>query len=183
MGPRAEALPGDAAAAGGAPAGAPRPRYVVSGCLAGIACRYDGGSNPCPQVMRLVAAGLAVPLCPESLSGLPVPRPPCEHCAPGRGEHDAIRVLSRDGRDLTAAFLRGAERAFRAASAVGCREAILKSRSPSCGVGQVYDGTFSRSLRPGDGLWARLLREAGFTLWTEEHLPPERFLNSIAKTR
>lgn len=171
MSPRAEAAPGADAATGGSPA-TPRPRYVVSGCLAGLACRYDGGSNPSPRVVRLVASGLAVPLCPESLSGLPVPRPPCEQSAPGP-EHDAIRVLSRDGRDLTAAFLLGAERAFRAARAAGCREAILKSRSPSCGVGQVYDGTFSRSLQPGDGLWAHLLREAGFTLWTEENLPPE----------
>lgn len=171
MGPPTDALPGAGAATGAPMAAAPRPRYVVSGCLAGLACRYDGGSNPCPRVVRLVEAGLAVPLCPESLSGLPVPRPPCEQCASGP-EH-ALRVLSRDGRDLTAAFARGAEHAFRAALAVGCREAILKSRSPSCGVGQVYDGTFSRSLRPGDGLWARLLREAGFTLWTEENLPPE----------
>lgn len=171
MSPRAETAPGADAATGGSPT-ASRPRYVVSGCLAGLACRYDGGSNPSPRVVRLVASGLAVPLCPESLSGLPVPRPPCEQSAPGP-EHDAIRVLSRDGRDLTAAFLLGAERAFRAARAAGCREAILKSRSPSCGVGQVYDGTFSRSLRPGDGLWAHLLREAGFTLWTEENLPPE----------
>lgn len=170
MKPRADGLPRTTVA--GRPPAEPRPRYVVSGCLAGCACRYDGGSNPCPQVVRLVAAGLAVPLCPESLSGLPVPRPPCEQCATGP-ERDDIRVLSRDGQDLTAAFARGAERALRAALAVGCREAILKSRSPSCGVGQVYDGTFSRSLRPGDGLWARLLRQAGFTLWTEEDLPPE----------
>lgn len=170
MKPRADGLP-RTTVAGGPPA-EPRPRYVVSGCLAGLACRYDGGSNPCPRVVRLVAAGLAVPLCPESLSGLPVPRPPCEQCATGP-ERDNVRVLSRDGQDLTAAFARGAERALRGALAVGCREAILKSRSPSCGVGQVYDGTFSRSLRPGDGLWARLLRQAGFTLWTEEDLPPE----------
>lgn len=163
--------------------GAPRqatsraaPRYVVSGCLAGLSCRYDGGSNPCPEVVKLVEAGLAVPLCPESLSGLPVPRPPCEQVPDGDGhgaEQGAIRVLSRDGTDVTAAFEAGAERALAAALASGAREAILKARSPSCGVGEVYDGTFSHRLRPGDGLWAALLRAAGFSLWTEDELPPQ----------
>ena len=155
-----------------ADAGAPeRPRYVVSGCLAGLSCRYDGGSNPCPEVVRLVAAGLAVPVCPESLSGLPVPRPPCEQ-VPAREADDEVRVLSRTGEDVTRAFTCGAERALAAALATGCREAILKARSPSCGVGQVYDGSFSHTLRPGDGLWAQRLRAAGFTLWTEDALPP-----------
>ena len=154
------------------PDGAPRPRYVVSGCLAGLCCRYDGGSNPCAQVVKLVEAGLAVPVCPESLSGLPVPRPPCEQMlyGPDKGE---IRVLSRDGADVTAAFELGAERALSAALATGAREAILKARSPSCGVGEVYDGSFSHTLRPGDGLWAARLREAGFRLWTEDSLPPD----------
>ena len=155
-----------------APAAATRPRFVVSGCLAGLCCRYDGGSNPCAPVVALVEAGLAVPVCPESLSGLPVPRPPCEQtlCGP---EMTEIRVLSRDGADVTAAFERGAERALGAALASGAREAILKARSPSCGVGEVYDGSFSHTLRPGDGLWARRLREAGFSLWTEDSLPPD----------
>ena len=150
---------------------APAPRYVVSGCLAGLCCRYDGGSNPCPEVVKLVKAGLAVPVCPEKLSGLPVPRPPCEQSL--RGPQDEIRVISRDGADVTAAFELGAERALTAALATGCREAILKARSPSCGVGEVYDGSFSHTLRAGDGLWATRLREAGFRLWTEDDLPPD----------
>ena len=157
-----------------ADAGAPRetrPRYVVSGCLAGLSCRYDGGSNPCARVVRLVEEGLAVPVCPESLSGLPVPRPPCEQVR-GAGETDDARVVSRTGEDVTRAFTHGADRALAAALATGCREAILKARSPSCGVGQIYDGTFSHTLRPGDGLWAQRLRKAGFTLWTEDTLPP-----------
>ena len=156
----------------GRPQGArPTPRYVVSGCLAGLCCRYDGGSNPCPEVVQLVEAGLAVPVCPESLSGLPVPRPPCEQVLCGQDKNE-IRVLSRDGADVTHPFELGARRALEAALATGCRGAILKARSPSCGVGAVYDGSFSHTLRPGDGLWARLLREAGFRLWTEDALPP-----------
>ncbi|MGE9984377.1 DUF523 domain-containing protein [Desulfovibrio sp. SGI.169] len=140
------------------------PLYVVSGCLAGLACRYDGGSNPCAAVIRLVEEGRAVPVCPESLAGLSVPRLPCE-LAGGR-------VLSQDGRDLTESFLRGAQLALSAAQRCGCTAAILKSRSPSCGFGQIYDGTFSRRLCPGEGIWARLLREAGFALFSEERLPP-----------
>ena len=82
-------------------------------------------------------------------------------------------LLSQDGRDLTEDFLRGARLAMETARRHGCTAAILKRRSPSCGVGQIYDGTFSRTLCPGDGLWARMLREAGFALYTEEHLPED----------
>jgi Uncharacterized conserved protein len=136
------------------------PRYVVSACLAGQFCRYDGGSNPDPQVIRLVEQGLALPLCPEALSGLPCPRPPCEQ----RGD----RVLCRGGTDVTWAFIQGAETALALAREAGCRVAVLKARSPSCGVGHVYDGTFSKRLVPGDGLWAARLRAAGLIVHTEE---------------
>ena len=132
-----------------------RCRFVVSACLAGEYCRYDGGSNACAAVRELVRRGAAVT----------VPRPPCE-IREGR-------VLSQDGRDLTADFFRGARLAMEIARRHGCTAAILKRRSPSCGVGQIYDGTFSRTLCPGDGLWARMLREAGFALYTEEYLPED----------
>lgn len=141
-----------------------KPYYVVSACLAGVACRYDGGSNLCPKVLQLVEEGWAVPACPEALGGLPVPRTPCEL--------KGGRVISRDGRDMTAAFLRGAQRALEIVQEHGCTAAILKSRSPSCGVGCVYDGSFTRRLRPGQGVWAQLLREAGLALYSEENLPP-----------
>ena len=138
--------------------------YVVSACLAGLPCRYDGGGNACGAVVALVDAGLAVPACPETLGGLPVPREPCEQ----RGG----RVVGRDGVDRTEAFLRGSRKALAVALAHGCRAAILKSRSPSCGCGRIYDGTFSRTLTQGMGTWARLLQEAGLDLYTEENLPP-----------
>lgn len=145
--------------------GTQRMRYVVSACLAGQACRYDGGSNPCPAVIRLVEEGRAVPACPEGLAALPIPRPPCEQVGG--------RVLSRDGQDLSEDFLRGARLALREALEQGCVAAILKSRSPSCGFGLIYDGTFSRRLCTGEGVWARLLREASIKLYSEESLPPE----------
>lgn len=140
-------------------------KYVVSGCLAGLACRYDGASKPCEAVRRLVADGIAVTACPESLSGLPVPRPPCEQ---RNG-----RVVMRTGEDVTEAFERGAERAMRIVREYGCTAAILKARSPSCGFGEIYDGSFTGATCAGEGVWARRLREAGLTLYSEDALPPE----------
>lgn len=143
----------------------PGAQYVVSACLAGFACRYDGKSKPCPSVARLCRCGLAEAVCPESLAELPRPRPPCEQ--------KGGRVLSRDGRDLTEDFERGAMLALQKALSCGARRAILKSRSPSCGVGLIRDGSFSGGTCPGYGVWARKLLEAGFELFTEENLPPE----------
>lgn len=140
-------------------------RYVVSGCLAGLSCRYDGGSKPCEAVRRLVEEGRAVTACPESLSGLPVPRPPCE-------QRDG-RVIMRTGEDVTAAFEKGAERAMRIVREHGCTAAILKARSPSCGFGEIYDGSFTGATCKGEGIWALRLREAGLALYSEETLPPE----------
>ena len=141
-----------------------RIRFVVSACLAGIPCRYDGRANTCSAVVRLVASGCAVPACPEWLGGLPTPRPPCEL------HHE--RVCTCDGVDVTAAFMLGAQRATDLALRQGSTAAILKSRSPSCGAGQVYDGSFSGVLRSGQGLWARLLLEKELRLFSEEAVPP-----------
>lgn len=140
-------------------------KYVVSGCLAGLACRYDGAAKPCEAVRRLVAAGRAVTACPESLSGLPVPRPPCEQ---RNG-----RVFLKSGEDVTEALEKGAERAMRIVREHGCTVAILKARSPSCGFGRIYDGSFTGTTCAGDGIWARKLRAAGLQLYSEEALPAD----------
>lgn len=137
--------------------------YVVSACLAGEACRYDGRAAPHPRVRALVEAGHAVPVCPEVLGGLSVPRKPCER--------QGAAVMTADGEDRTAAFVEGAAAALRLAQRHGCRAAILKARSPSCGPGRIYDGSFSRRLIAGDGVFAGMLRGEGFTLYTEEDLP------------
>lgn len=139
--------------------------YVASGCLAGLRCRYDGKAKPHPAIVRLYRLGRIVPLCPESLGGLKAPREACEW----RDGH----AVNESGVDLTEYFTRGATIALERALASGCRKAVLKSRSPSCGVGEIYDGTFSRILRPGYGIWAQKLREAGFELFTEENLPED----------
>ena len=141
-------------------------KILVSACLLGAACRYDGKSVPCEAVLRLARRGAClVPVCPEQLGGLPTPRTPAER----RGES----VVTRDGRDVTAEYRRGAEQALSLARLLGCTRAILKSRSPSCGCGQIYDGSFSGTLRPGEGVAAQLLREGGLVVCTEQDLTEE----------
>lgn len=136
---------------------------LVSACLLGANCKYSGGSNRCPGLDALKEYYQLIPVCPEQLGGLPTPRPPAE-C---QGE----AVINKEGTDVTSQFQRGAEEALRLGRYFGCEEAILKSRSPSCGCGEIYDGTFTGTLIPGDGITAKLLRRNGFRLFSEERLP------------
>jgi uncharacterized protein YbbK (DUF523 family) len=147
---------------------------LVSACLAGRACRYDGSTNLDDWVARLVATGRAVLVCPEADGGLPTPRPPAEIVG---GDGDDVldgraRVVARDGRDVTEAYVRGAEAALEAARRAGARNALLKARSPSCGRGKIYDGSFSGTLVAGDGVTVALLRRHGISVLTEEELDP-----------
>lgn len=134
-------------------------RILVSACLLGVPCRYDGKSVPCEGVICLKERAQLVPVCPEQLGGLATPRTPAER----RGEV----VVTRDGRDVTAQYRRGAQEALRLARLFGCTKAILKSKSPSCGCGLIYDGSFSGRLVPGEGVTAQLLRENGVEVRTE----------------
>lgn len=126
---------------------------IVSACLAGFPCRYDGRSKPCERVMELVRDGKAIPVCPEQLGGLSTPRPPCEIL---NG-----RVVDADGVDRTDSYRRGAEAVLALVQTYGATRAMLQKRSPSCGSGWIYDGTFSKKLVRGDGITARLLAENG----------------------
>ena len=126
---------------------------IVSACLAGFPCRYDGKAKPCEAVMALVWAGEAIPICPEQLGGLPTPRPPCEL--------KNGRAVDNTGADRTAEYCRGAQAALAVARTYGATRALLQKRSPSCGVGWIYDGTFSKTLVQGDGITARVLAENG----------------------
>ena len=135
-------------------------KILVSGCLAGFNCRYDGGNNLVPEIRQLVEDGLAVTACPEQLGGLPTPRIPSERVG--------NRVVNREGTDVTAEFKAGAEAALQIARENGCRTAILKSRSPSCGKGCIYNGQFTGELVPGNGGTADLLLQHGIEVLTEE---------------
>jgi uncharacterized protein YbbK (DUF523 family) len=146
---------------------------VVSACLAGRACRFDGSAADDDEVARLVAEGRAVLVCPEVDGGLGTPRPAAEIVG-GSGEDvldGRARVVTADGADVTDAYLAGARRALAAAERRGATRALLKARSPSCGTQAVYDGTFSRTLTPGDGVTAALLRRHGIAVASDEDPP------------
>lgn len=123
---------------------------IVSACLAGVKCGGDGSARPCQKVIDLVKHGKAIPVCPEQLGGLPTPRVPAEQ----RNN----KVFTEEGKDVTREFKKGAEEALKIAQLANCKEAILKSKSPSCGSGKVYDGTFSGKLVSGNGVFAELLK-------------------------
>lgn len=135
---------------------------LVSACLLGCACRYDGRSKGHPLAQELARRGLAVPVCPEQLGGLATPRAP--------SEQREGRVVSAAGDDVTAQYRRGAEETLRLARLYGCAAAVLKERSPSCGSGQIYDGTFTKTLTQGDGLTTQMLKKHGITVYGESQI-------------
>lgn len=135
---------------------------LVSACLLGLRCRYDGQSRPNAAVLSLAERHSLIPCCPEQLGGLPTPRSPAEW----QGD----RIMNTEGTDVTAPYLRGAEEAVRLAALFGCRCAVLKERSPACGCGEIYDGSFSGRLSPGSGSAARALKAAGVAVLGESRL-------------
>jgi uncharacterized protein YbbK (DUF523 family) len=137
-------------------------KVLVSACLLGENCKYSGGNNRNETVLAFLKDHEAVPVCPEVLGGLPAPRTPAEIV-------DGA-VIARDGENVDQAFRRGAELALDIARRAGAELAVLQPRSPSCGVRQVYDGTFSGRRVPGMGVFARLLAENGFRLLEPEDL-------------
>jgi uncharacterized protein YbbK (DUF523 family) len=149
-------------------------QILVSACLAGRACRFDGSSNEQDEVRSLVEEGRAVLTCPEEEGGLGTPRPAAEIV--GGDGYDVVagraRVLTEDGADVTEAYLRGAEAALRKARRAGAEIAVLKARSPSCGKGCIYDGSFTRAQKAGDGVTAALLSISGIRVLTEDQLDP-----------
>ena len=135
---------------------------LVSACLLGIACRYDGLSRPNPDVISLMDEYELIPFCPEIYGGLPTPRTPSEIVGD--------MVLMRDGKDVTPEYSRGAAEAVRICKLLGIKKACLKSKSPSCGVGLIYDGTFSHKLVEGYGITARALADSGVLAFGENDL-------------
>ena len=150
---------------------------LVSACLLGVACRYDGGTYPDAKLNALATQGKLVPFCPEVAGGLPTPRLPAEIAGAfaGLDGHAVLDgrtgVLSSDGADVTKPFVAGAQAALEVAKRLGIQQAILKANSPSCGVDRTHDGRLSGSLVPGDGVTAALLKRNGIGVSTEEAQP------------
>ena len=139
-----------------------RRRVLMSACLMGVNCRYGGGGRAIPELAELMDRCELIPVCPEQLGGLPTPRTPSERV----GE----RILARDGRDVTEAFQRGAAETCALAERFGARLALLKERSPSCGCGMIYDGSFTGGLTAGDGATAEALKARGVEIFGESRV-------------
>lgn len=136
-------------------------KILVSACLAGFDCKYDGGSNIDTSIVKLVKDGKAIPVCPEQLGGLATPRKPAEIKIE---ENDEVKVYNIDGIDVTNQFYNGASKTLKIAKLYGIRMAILKSRSPSCGCGKIYSGKFDGRLIEGDGITTKLLKDNGIKI-------------------
>ncbi len=138
-------------------------KVLVSACLLGENCKYNGSNNYCPDALRLYEKFIAIPVCPEFFGGLPIPREPNEII---KG-----RAISKSGRDHTSEYESGAEKTLYIARENNCFFAVLKERSPSCGFKTIYDGTFSGNLTGGNGITADLLYKNGITVYGESEIP------------
>ena len=137
---------------------------LISRCLLGDKCRYDGKSKPLPaETLRALRERYElIPVCPEVLGGLPTPRTP--------SERQGDRVVMKTGADVTEEYRIGAEAALQAAQENHVCAAVLKERSPSCGKGKIYDGSFTGTLKNGNGVTAEVLLNAGFTVYGESEI-------------
>ena len=137
-------------------------KLLISACLLGTPCRYDGRSKPAENISKLMLKHTLIPVCPEMMGGLSTPRLPCEI----RGN----KVICQNGEDRTLQYMNGAKKCLEIFKKENCDAVLLKTKSPSCGKGEIYDGSFSRSLREGNGVTARLLLEHGIEVITEKEL-------------
>lgn len=135
-------------------------KLLVSACLIGCRCRYDGKSCEDARVIALRNEYDLIPVCPEQMGGLPTPRLPSERIGD--------QVCMKDGADVTGAYNAGAEETLRIARTLGAKKAVLKAKSPSCGKGLIYDGTFTGNKIPGSGVTAALLMKHGVAVYTED---------------
>ena len=144
---------------------------LISACLLGVACRYDGLSKPLDReiIEKLRQQYHLIPICPEIMGGLPTPRIPSEISSDGK-------VLRKDGEDVTENYIRGAKEALRLAEIFQCDTALLKEKSPSCGAGKIYDGSFSKTLTDGNGITSELLQKNGIRIVGESEIFSEKLL-------
>ncbi len=134
---------------------------LVSACLLGVACRYDGKSKPCEAITELLDKYNLIPVCPEITGGLPTPRYPAEITRD--------KVINSEGTDVTAQYEKGAAEILRIAKLYNCKYAILKENSPSCGCGKIHNGKFDGGYVEGDGITAKVLKENGIIIFNENN--------------
>jgi uncharacterized protein YbbK (DUF523 family) len=151
-----------------------KPALLISACLLGQAVRYDGQAKgqTAEQLAALAEHFRLIPTCPECAGGLPVPRPAAE-ISGGDGAsvwQGKAKVVTADGQDLTSAFTNGAEHSLNLAQQHSCQLALLKANSPSCGNRNIYDGSFSGQLHPGEGVSSSLLRQHNIQIFNEEEI-------------
>lgn len=135
-------------------------KVIVSSCLAGFCCRYDGNHQERLDIVKLLEEGKAIPVCPEQLGGLSTPREPAEL--------QGNKVVTKSGKDVTDQFKKGAQEALKMLQITGAKKAILKSRSPMCGSGIIYDGSYSGKTKCGDGIFTALLKEQGIEVESQD---------------
>lgn len=135
---------------------------LISACLLGIRCRYNGTDKQDARIAKLLEKHHLIPVCPEIFGGMPTPRDPSERVGD--------KVMGKNGQDVTVEFMRGAEETLALAKLYGCKYAVLKERSPSCGYGEIYDGSFSGALIAGGGVAAELLAKSGITVLGESRM-------------
>ena len=137
-------------------------KILISACLLGYKTRYDGLSKPSKKIKEIFENDILIPICPEQMGGLSTPRP--------KAEIKGDKVINIDGKDVTSNYIKGAKMALEIAKLNDVDFCILKSKSPSCGKGLVYDGSFSNNLISGDGICTKLLKENGFKIYSEEEI-------------
>lgn len=143
-------------------------RILVSACLVGVNCKYNGGNNLNLEILKLVQEGKAILVCPEQLGGLSTPRNPSEIV-----DRISSKVVASDGTDVTKEYQKGAYETLKIANLYQVKKAILKSKSPSCGNTTIYDGTFTHTLTGGEGITTKLLRENGIEVINENEYVKE----------
>ena len=144
---------------------------LISTCLTGVPCRYNATGCLTDKLQKLLNHFNLVSACAECMGGLPTPRTPAERVG--------SKILMKDGTDATAEFHKGADRVVSFAKSTNCKFAILKEKSPSCGVHKIYDGSFSGKVIDGEGVLAEKLRQNGFECYSEDDI--DEVLHKFAK--
>jgi uncharacterized protein YbbK (DUF523 family) len=150
-------------------------KVLISACLLGKNCRYNGGHSQLNELNKLDVEW--IPVCPEESGGLGTPRPSAEM----QGSAEDIlngkgKVLTNKGKNVTQEFIRGADKSLQSGLEVGVKTAILKSKSPSCGIGKIYDGSFTKTLKTGEGIFAHLCHKNDIECFSSDNI------NQIKKT-